>query len=209
MAQPSYSDDEWADGDVRRYPARDRLPPTRFGGGTGGPSGDKDPAAAISNAKPGTGHGMRRNLPTPPKIVREARQREDWPQWEAAVGVAKASMVRNGVCRRQAALAGTRPLKTKVLFDYKIKQSRELDRYKCRLAGMGCRQHPGLDYNETCAPVSAAAITRMLLSTAEFRGWHVHHVDGRTAYINAPMDMDVYIIIPDGFDDASEEALLH
>lgn len=54
----------------------------------------------------------------------------------------------------------------------------------------------------------AAAATRCLLAIAAARGWHVNHLDIRTAYLYAPMDMEVYISIPEGIDDAGEDALL-
>jgi len=40
------------------------------------------------------------------------------------------------------------------------------------------------------------------------RGWHAHHMDVRTAYLNAPMGVEVYLIIPEGFTDAGKAGLL-
>jgi len=47
-----------------------------------------------------------------------------------------------------------------------------------------------------------------LLATAAARGWYSHHVDVRTAYLNATMDVDVYLIIPDGFTDAGKAGIM-
>lgn len=54
----------------------------------------------------------------------------------------------------------------------------------------------------------STATTRALFATAAARNWDVHHLDVRTAYLHASMDMDVYIAVPDGFEDASHDALL-
>eukprot|EP00170_Pyropia_yezoensis_P001694 contig_7270_g1698 len=103
---------------------------------------------------------------------------------------------------------GGKALKTKVIFEYKLKASGELDRYKARLVGCGCRQRPGKDYKETWSPVPGVATTRVILAVAAARGWQVRHVDIMTAYSNAPMDVDVYIVIPNGFTGAGEIGLL-
>lgn len=47
-----------------------------------------------------------------------------------------------------------------------------------------------------------ATLTRAFLGTAAARGWFVHHLDINTAYLYAPMDVNVYIVIPDGGEDA-------
>lgn len=51
-------------------------------------------------------------------------------------------------------------------------------------------------------------MTHCLLATAVAREWHVHHLDIRTADLYAPMEMEVYITIPEGFENAGEDALL-
>lgn len=117
-------------------------------------------------------------------------------------------MVRNTVWRGKATPRGWRPITTKILFEYKFNQAGDIERYMCQLVSMGCRQRPGRDYHETWAPLPTAATTRALLGTAAAHGWHVHHIDVKKAYLNALMEVDVYIIVPDGCDDAGEEALL-
>jgi len=117
-------------------------------------------------------------------------------------------MTRNKVWRVADKPSGHRALRTKVILDYKFKQDGMLDRYKARLVALGCGQRPGRGYHETWAPVPSAPTTRALLATAAARGWHAHHVDVRTAYLNASMDVDVYLIIPDGFTVAGKEGIM-
>lgn len=47
----------------------------------------------------------------------------------------------------------------------------------------------------------------MLLATAAARAWHVHRLDVKTASLNAPVDVEIYIVIY-GFEDAGKIALL-
>eukprot|EP00170_Pyropia_yezoensis_P003780 contig_15832_g3791 len=117
-------------------------------------------------------------------------------------------MVDHRVWEKKKAPAGARRLGTRVLFEYKANQAGEVERPKCRLVGQGNRQQPGKYFRESWAAVPAAATTRAFLGTAAARGWHVHHLDIKTAYVYAAMDMDVYIVIPDGLEDAGEDALL-
>lgn len=53
----------------------------------------------------------------------------------------------------------------------------------------------------------ATATTRCLLATAAAPGLHAHRLEVLTANLYAPMDMEVYSTIPEGFDDAGEDAL--
>ena len=186
--------------EVRRYPVRNRMPPRYWGGGAN--------VATIATAAEGGNVVHRDQLPAPPKDVKEARTRPDWPQWRAALKVEESSMTRNKVWRVADKPSGRRALRTKVILEYKFKQDGTLDRYKARLVALGCGQRPGRDYHETWAPVPSAPTTRALLAAAAARGWHAHHVDVRTAYLNAPMDVDVYLIIPDGFNDAGKTGIM-
>lgn len=163
-----------------RYPERSRAPPERLGDGAAGGGNANTVVEDAAELMP-----LREDLPPPPKSVKEARIRTDWPHWEKALQVEQGSMVRNKVWRCKKAPKGTRPLQTKVIFEYKFTQEGRLDRYKCRLVALGCRQRPGRDYHETWAPVPAAETTRGLLATAAARGMHAHHVDVKTAYLNA------------------------
>jgi len=164
--------------------------------------------ATIATAAVGGNVAHRDQLPSRPKDVQAARTRQDWPQWKAALEVVESSMTRNKVWRVADKPIGRRALRTKVVLEYKFKQDGTLDRYMGRLVALGCGQRPGRDYHETWALVPSAPTTRALLATAAARGWHAHHVDVRTAYLNAPMDVDVYLIIPDGFTDAGKAGIM-
>lgn len=190
---------------VTRYPGRARLPPMRFGQDEAGASAS---AAAVQPTEPVKEPVMVRDLPPPPKTVEEARSREDWPLWEVALNEERKSMVGHKVWMKKKAPRGARRLGTRVIFEYKADQKGVLVRRKCRLVGKGNRQKPGKDYLESWAAMPAAATTRAFLATAAVRGWTVHHLDVKTAYLYAPMDVEVYIVIPEGFDDAGEDALL-
>ena len=83
------------------------------------------------------------------------------------------------------------------MFDIKHDSEGKLTRYKARLVAQGFDQVPGRDLDETWAPVSNAATTRALFAVAAAMGWEIHHVDFKTAFLNAEMDKEMYVKISD------------
>ena len=76
-------------------------------------------------------------------------------------------------------------------------------RFKARLVAGGHRQVEGLDYDETYAPVSRMTTLRILLALAACKGWVVHQLDIKTAFLHGKADMEIYMRQPPGFEDGS------
>lgn len=188
---------------MERLPARERRLPSRYGveGADARAS-----AASVDAVRPK--EVLVRNLPLPPTSVPEAEKWKDWPLWEEALDNQQQSINEHEVWWKHEALPGKPEIKKGVLLQYKATQPGTLERRTCRLVGRGNRQNPGRDIRESWADMPAATTIRCLLATAAARGWHAHHLDIRTAYLYAPMDMEAYITFPDGFKDAGEDALL-
>jgi hypothetical protein len=74
-------------------------------------------------------------------------------------------------------------------------------RFKARLVAGGHKQTEGVDYNETYAPVSRLATLRTMLAVAARRGWKVHQLDIKTAFLNGKADTTVYMQQAPGFVD--------
>ena len=92
-------------------------------------------------------------------------------------------------------------VKTLFVFDIKRDSDRTLTRYKARLVAQGFNQVPGRDVAETWAPVPNAATTRAIVTVAAANNSEIHHVDDETAFLNAKMDKEMYIKLPDGVED--------
>ena len=75
-----------------------------------------------------------------------------------------------------------------------------MTRYKARLVAKGFNQLPKRDFDERWEPVPIAAATRALSDVAAATGCKVHHVEFKTAFLNAKMDKEMYIKLFDGFD---------
>ena len=78
-------------------------------------------------------------------------------------------------------------------------QTREIKKYKARLAFDGSRMREGEDYDITYAPVASWMSIRLLLTFVVAFGWHTQQVDYVAAYTQAPIDRDMYMEFPRGF----------
>ena len=76
--------------------------------------------------------------------------------------------------------------------------SREIKKYKARLAFDGSRMREGEDYDKTYAPVASWMSIRLLLAFVAAFGWHMQQVDYVAAYTQAPIDRDMYMEFPRG-----------
>ena len=72
--------------------------------------------------------------------------------------------------------------------------------YKARFVAKGYSQIPDVDYQETFAPTARMSSVRMLLQRAVQSDMVIHQMDVKTAYLNAPIDCEIYIEQPEGFE---------
>ena len=77
--------------------------------------------------------------------------------------------------------------------------TREIKKYKARLAFNGSRMREGEDYDKTYAPVASWMSIQLLLTFVVAFGWHTQQVDYVAAYTQAPIDRDMYMEFPRGF----------
>jgi len=158
----------------------------------------KDPKALLaSGTEPASKDGW--DLTKPPANEKEARARSDWPLWKQAIKEEVAAHKKLGTwSKTKGRNKQHKAVKTRFVFDIKHDAEGKKTRYKARLVAQGFNQVPGRDFDETWAPVPNAATSRALFAVAAAKGWEVHHVDVKTAFLNATMDKEMYIKLPDG-----------
>ncbi len=78
-------------------------------------------------------------------------------------------------------------------------------RHRARLVALGNHQRPGLNYDLTYSPVVKMKSVRTLFAISTELDWQVDHVDVVAAYLNADLKEQMYIELPDGFSEVSEE----
>ena len=73
------------------------------------------------------------------------------------------------------------------------------ERHKARYVAKGYSQVANIDYQETFAPTARMSSVRMLMQLAVQNDMITHQMDVKTAYLNAPIDREIYIEQPQGF----------
>ncbi|KAB2626386.1 retrovirus-related Pol polyprotein from transposon TNT 1-94 [Pyrus ussuriensis x Pyrus communis] len=70
---------------------------------------------------------------------------------------------------------------------------------KARLVAKGYAQKPGLDYNETYAPVARLDTIRTLVALAAHKSWKLYQLDVKSAFLNGVLEEEVYVDQPEGY----------
>ena len=89
----------------------------------------------------------------------------------------------------------------------KLNSQGGIERYKARLVAKGFTQKEGIDYNETYAPVVRYKSLRIILALANIFNYELKQMDVITAFLNAKVDEDVYMRVPEGFDGSDGHVL--
>ena len=99
-----------------------------------------------------------------------------------------------------------RPINTKVIrthhvFTIKRDENGKISKFKARLVARGDTQIEGENFFEVFSPTLRSESTRRLTAFAVQSGFKIHHLDVQTAFLNAPLEEDIYLEIPEGFED--------
>ena len=83
-------------------------------------------------------------------------------------------------------------------------KTNKVKKWKARLNIDGSRMKPGVHYDQTYSPVVSWSSIRLLLTLAAIHNWHTEQLDDVLAYPQAPVEREIYIKIPKGFEMADE-----
>ena len=84
---------------------------------------------------------------------------------------------------------------------YKVKHNDDgsINKYKARLVAKGYAQQPGIDFNETYAPVVRMETIRTVLALAAQHQLPVFQLDVKSAFLNGELEEEVYVEQPQGY----------
>ena len=78
--------------------------------------------------------------------------------------------------------------------------TRDIKSHKARLNFDGSKMEQGIDYDQTYAPVASWASIRLVLALVSAFNWHTQQIDYVLAYPQAPVEREVYMEFPVGYD---------
>jgi hypothetical protein len=121
---------------------------------------------------------------------KEARNRSDWPQWEAAIEVELENLQAAGTWEVVKRPASTNVVDSKWVFRIKKNADSGIDKYKAHLVAHGFTQVYGVYYYETFAPVPKLASIRSILAIAACNDWPIDMFDFHSEFLNGELDAD-------------------
>lgn len=87
----------------------------------------------------------------------------------------------------------------KWVFKTKLNEDGSIQKHKARLVAKGYAQRPGIDFNETFAPVARMETIRTILALAAQMRLSIYQMDVKSAFLNGELSEEVYVEQPQGY----------
>ena len=137
-----------------------------------------------------------------PETYQEAIESPDAELWKAAMREEMNSLNENNTFTLTALPEGRQTVGGRWV--YTIKESPSMaKRYKARYVAKGYSQIKDIDYHKTFSPTANLTTIRALMQIAAKQDLILHQMDVKTAYLNAPIDCEIYIEQAEGFETPS------
>ncbi|KAD4888558.1 hypothetical protein E3N88_20631 [Mikania micrantha] len=120
-------------------------------------------------------------------------------EWQLAMKEEIAALKKNNTWDLTDLPEGKNAVGVKWTYKTKVGPDGEVSRYKARLVAKGYSQVEGIDYTETFAPVARFETIRVVIAIAAHRGWKLHQLDVKTAFLNGELTEEIYVQQPEGF----------
>jgi hypothetical protein len=143
------------------------------------------------------------DIKNPPKTLKQAMESRHAKLWAIATVEEWLSIIGNNTWELVEKEPWMKIIPCKWVYVVKANEKGIPVRCKARLVAGGHRQVEGIDYDETYAPVSRMTTLRILLGVSACKGWIVHQLDIKTAFLHGKADLDIYMRQPPGFQDGA------
>ncbi len=121
--------------------------------------------------------------------------------WDKAMDEEMAALDANMTWELVPLLEGKKAIGCKWVYKMKHNSDGSISRYKARLVAKGYAQTHGIDYEETFAPIAKMATVRTMIVVVASRGWVLHQMDVKNAFLHGELQEKVYLDQPLGYED--------
>ncbi|MCO5590589.1 hypothetical protein L7F22_044560 [Adiantum nelumboides] len=122
-------------------------------------------------------------------------------QWKEAMNEEINALYVNEMWELVPLPKGKKPIGCRWVCKVKHNSDESVSRYNARLVAKGYAQTYGIDYEETIALVSKIATVRVIIEVATAKGWILHQMDVKNAFLHGDLQEEVYMEQPPGFQD--------
>ena len=135
-----------------------------------------------------------------PRSYDEAVSSTSAEQWRKAMDDEVNALNENNTWTLRKLPPGREPVGGKWVYTKKLDENGNIERYKARYVAQGFKQVKGFDFNETFSPTPAPTAIRAVVHAAAQNNWIIHHMDVKTAFLNAKIDHDIFVVQPKGYE---------
>ena len=192
--EPEMPRPENREASVERYPTRERVRPKYLDDYVTGEELDH----AVDDAANCTIDFCYR-VTNVPQTFKDAISSQESSKWRDAMNEELSALWDNETFELTPLPEGHTSVGGKWVFAKKLGPNGE-EKYKARFVPKGYSQRAGIDFHETFSPTARFTSIRMLMQLAVQKGMVVHQMDVKTAYLNAPIDCELYIEQPEGYE---------
>jgi hypothetical protein len=133
-----------------------------------------------------------------PMTYRDAMTCDDSSNWQTAMDSEMESLTENKTFEVTELPKGKNKIGGRWVYATKSDVDGNV-KFKARYVAKGYSQKENVDYNETYSPTAHMTSIRMLTQTIVDQDMVVHQMDVKTAYLNAPIDCELYVEPPEGY----------
>ena len=142
-----------------------------------------------------------------PETYAEALENEHSEKWKKAMESEMKSLIENKTFTVMPLPKDKKAIGSRWVFSLKVDpDGKEI--YKARFVAKGYAQIQGADYLDTFSPTAKMTSIRMIMQFSAEYNLLVHQLDVKTAYLNAPIDCEVYMQQPEGYIESGVDEVL-
>ncbi|MBW0511150.1 hypothetical protein O181_050865 [Austropuccinia psidii MF-1] len=143
-----------------------------------------------------------------PKEFQKFNARKDAEKWQAAIKKELENMNRLKVWEIVDKKPSDHPITSTWVFKFKDDHNHSVTEHKARLCAQGFHQIEGLDHWKTFLPTGKISSLQLLIPHAARNNYLFHQMDVKSAFLNAPLEEELTLAIPDGINKDKEKKVL-